>query len=198
MFRLPILVLIRGGGDILDSTISHLGFILLALTISSVESTQAFIFYLMQYSISNLNAFIILVTIGFSYVRRLASIGIVPKGIRVIDTLCKSTSSPKAEMAEGPEHASKVGFGYSSELTYSNLRDRSSHGDVCGSSRTQIHPGRDVITTDFEFETSGKSVLKSISKRQYLTKVIELSPKRRETITMRRNTGSPKGGNPYW
>lgn len=49
-----------------DSTISHLGFILLALTISSVESTQAFIFYLMQYSISNLNVFIILVTIGFS------------------------------------------------------------------------------------------------------------------------------------
>lgn len=49
------------------STISHLGFILLALSISSVESTQAFIFYLMQYSISNLNAFIILVTIGFSF-----------------------------------------------------------------------------------------------------------------------------------
>ena len=51
---------------IYDSTISHVGFILLALTISSVESTQAFIFYLMQYSISNLNAFIILVTIGFT------------------------------------------------------------------------------------------------------------------------------------
>ena len=49
------------------STISHLGFILLALSISSVESTQAFIFYLMQYSISNLNAFIILVAIGFSF-----------------------------------------------------------------------------------------------------------------------------------
>lgn len=48
------------------STISHLGFILLALTISSIESTQAFIFYLMQYSISNLNVFIILVTIGYS------------------------------------------------------------------------------------------------------------------------------------
>jgi len=48
------------------STISHLGFILLALSISSIESTQAFIFYLMQYSISNLNTFIILVTIGFS------------------------------------------------------------------------------------------------------------------------------------
>jgi NADH-ubiquinone oxidoreductase chain 2 len=48
------------------STISHVGFILLALSISSVESTQAFIFYLIQYSISNLNAFIILISIGFS------------------------------------------------------------------------------------------------------------------------------------
>lgn len=48
------------------STISHVGFMLLALGISSVESTQAFIFYLTQYIISNLNAFIILVAIGFS------------------------------------------------------------------------------------------------------------------------------------
>jgi len=48
------------------STISHLGFILLALTINSLESVQAFIFYLMQYSVSNLNAFVILISIGFS------------------------------------------------------------------------------------------------------------------------------------
>lgn len=48
------------------STISHVGFILLALSISTIESTQAFVFYLIQYSISNLNAFIILITIGFS------------------------------------------------------------------------------------------------------------------------------------
>ena len=48
------------------STISHVGFLLLALSISSVESTQAFLFYLVQYSISNLNAFIILIVIGFS------------------------------------------------------------------------------------------------------------------------------------
>jgi NADH-ubiquinone oxidoreductase chain 2 len=47
------------------STISHLGFILLALSISSIESTQAFIFYLIQYSISNLNIFIILIAMGF-------------------------------------------------------------------------------------------------------------------------------------
>jgi len=48
------------------STISHVGFILLALSINSIESIQAFIFYLMQYSISNLNAFVILISIGFS------------------------------------------------------------------------------------------------------------------------------------
>lgn len=48
------------------STISHVGFILLALGISSVESTQAFIFYLTQYTISNVNVFFILLAIGFS------------------------------------------------------------------------------------------------------------------------------------
>ena len=48
------------------STISHIGFILLALSMGSVESIQSFIFYLLQYSISNLNGFLILVGIGFS------------------------------------------------------------------------------------------------------------------------------------
>lgn len=48
------------------STISHIGFILLALFVSNIESTQAFIFYLVQYTISNLNAFLILLAIGFS------------------------------------------------------------------------------------------------------------------------------------
>ena len=48
------------------STISHIGFILLALSINSIESIQAFIFYLMQYSISNLNAFMIIISIGYS------------------------------------------------------------------------------------------------------------------------------------
>ena len=48
------------------STISHVGFILLALSINSIESIQAFIFYLLQYTVSNLNAFIILITIGYT------------------------------------------------------------------------------------------------------------------------------------
>ena len=48
------------------STISHVGFILLALTINNTESIQSYIFYILQYSLSNLNAFIILLAIGYS------------------------------------------------------------------------------------------------------------------------------------
>jgi len=49
------------------STISHIGFILLALSIQSIESIQAFFFYIVQYSLSNLNAFILLILMGYSF-----------------------------------------------------------------------------------------------------------------------------------
>ena len=49
------------------STISHLGFILLGIAINSVESIQAFLFYLIQYSFTNLNAFLLLICLGYSY-----------------------------------------------------------------------------------------------------------------------------------
>jgi len=48
------------------STISHIGFLLLALSINSIESIQSFIFYLVQYSVSNLNAFFLLISIGYT------------------------------------------------------------------------------------------------------------------------------------
>ena len=48
------------------STVSHVGFILLGLSIHTVESTQAFMFYLIQYSVSNLNAFMLILAIGYS------------------------------------------------------------------------------------------------------------------------------------
>jgi NADH-ubiquinone oxidoreductase chain 2 len=48
------------------STISHVGFLLLGLSIYSIESIQAFTFYLIQYSITNLNMFIILIMMGYS------------------------------------------------------------------------------------------------------------------------------------
>ena len=48
------------------STISHVGFILLALIVHSIDSYQAYIFYIIQYILTNLNVFFILIAIGFS------------------------------------------------------------------------------------------------------------------------------------
>lgn len=48
------------------STISHVGFILLGLSVNSVESIQAYIFYIITYTLSNLNAFFILLAIGYT------------------------------------------------------------------------------------------------------------------------------------
>jgi NADH-ubiquinone oxidoreductase chain 2 len=48
------------------STISHIGFILLALANHIRESVDSFIFYIIQYIITNLNIFLII--IAFSYI----------------------------------------------------------------------------------------------------------------------------------
>ena len=48
------------------STISHVGFILLGLCTDNMESMQASIFYIFQYTIANLNTFFILLCIGYS------------------------------------------------------------------------------------------------------------------------------------
>jgi NADH-ubiquinone oxidoreductase chain 2 len=48
------------------STISHIGFILLGLIVHTIESYQSFMFYIFQYILTNLNAFIILLSIGYS------------------------------------------------------------------------------------------------------------------------------------
>lgn len=57
------------------STISHVGFLLLALAINSEESIESFIFYLVQYSITNLNAFLILLAFGYIINSRKAGFG---------------------------------------------------------------------------------------------------------------------------
>jgi NADH-ubiquinone oxidoreductase chain 2 len=46
------------------SSISNVGFLLLALSINSVESIQAFILYLSQYMLTNINIFFIIILIG--------------------------------------------------------------------------------------------------------------------------------------
>ena len=47
------------------STISHVGFMLLALAVSGQESIDAFLFYLIQYSLTSLNSFFILLAFGY-------------------------------------------------------------------------------------------------------------------------------------
>ena len=47
------------------STISHVGFLLLALAINTEQSIDSLIFYLMQYSMTNLNTFFILLAFGY-------------------------------------------------------------------------------------------------------------------------------------
>ena len=47
------------------STISHVGFLLLALAINTEESIESFLFYLVQYSLTNVNTFLILLAFGY-------------------------------------------------------------------------------------------------------------------------------------
>ena len=47
------------------SNISHIGFILLALAINTEQAIDSFLFYIIQYSITNLNTFLILIALGY-------------------------------------------------------------------------------------------------------------------------------------
>lgn len=69
------------------STISHIGFILLALAINSESSIDSLLFYIIQYTITNLNIFLII--IALSYVKNITAIfdGGNNKDIRYISEL---------------------------------------------------------------------------------------------------------------
>jgi NADH-ubiquinone oxidoreductase chain 2 len=49
------------------STISHIGFLLLALSVFSKSSIEAFIFYIIQYTITNLDIFLIILAMGYIF-----------------------------------------------------------------------------------------------------------------------------------
>ena len=58
------------------STISHIGFILLCLSVNTEQAIDSFLFYIIQYSITNLNTFLILISLG--YILKNNSTSIVP------------------------------------------------------------------------------------------------------------------------
>jgi hypothetical protein len=68
------------------STISHLGFILLALSINTEQALDSFLFYIIQYTITNLNVFLII--IAFNYLLSyLIKNNLVIKDIKYISEL---------------------------------------------------------------------------------------------------------------
>lgn len=53
------------------STISHIGFMLLALAINTEQSIDSLLFYLIQYTITNLNTFLILIALSYVIIKNI-------------------------------------------------------------------------------------------------------------------------------
>lgn len=151
----------------------------------------------MQYSISNLNAFIILIAIGFSFVRRFALIMLTSREVGDIDKLHKSANLPKAEMVEGPQHVSKVDTGMGPESSYNCPRDTDLYDVYCYPSWARIHSDSGPNTIASKFKEPEKNSLKSILNEQCQTLVIGMTSKKNTINMIQRNAGSPKGSNPY-
>jgi NADH-ubiquinone oxidoreductase chain 2 len=58
------------------STISHIGFILLALAVNTEQSIDSFIFYIIQYTITNLNIFLVILGISYCLFRSNPQLGL--------------------------------------------------------------------------------------------------------------------------
>ena len=67
------------------STISHIGFMLLALAINTEQSIDSFLFYLFQYILTNLNIFLILLAISYIYNNKYSIIKANPLSLNIID-----------------------------------------------------------------------------------------------------------------
>jgi NADH-ubiquinone oxidoreductase chain 2 len=67
------------------SGISHMGFLLLALGVLSPESIQAFLFYLVQYILTSVNAFFIVIAIGYTLKDKVISSGSAESEYNLMD-----------------------------------------------------------------------------------------------------------------
>ena len=67
--------MIEGDGNLFslmgDSTINHVGFLLLALAVFSNSSIESFVFYIIQYTITNLNIFLIILALSYIINKRI-------------------------------------------------------------------------------------------------------------------------------
>jgi len=60
------------------STISHIGFMLLALAINTEQSIDSLIFYLIQYTITNLNTFLIIIALSYIIIKNIREVRTLP------------------------------------------------------------------------------------------------------------------------
>jgi len=68
------------------STISHIGFILLALAINTEQSIDSLLFYIIQYSITNLNIFLIIIALSYVINHSIKNKGLLEHHINNIQT----------------------------------------------------------------------------------------------------------------
>ena len=69
--------MIEGDGNLFslmgDSTINHVGFLLLALAVFSNSSIESFVFYIIQYTITNLNIFLIILALSYKINKKITT-----------------------------------------------------------------------------------------------------------------------------
>src|SRR5271156_3371492 len=77
------------------STISHIGFLLLALAINTEQSIDSFLFYLIQYTITNLNVFLIILALTYiTYASNHSSYYATQAGLGLVDLKVNTGSLP--------------------------------------------------------------------------------------------------------
>ena len=89
------------------STISHVGFMLLALAINTEQSTDSLLFYIIQYSITNLNTFLILLALSYIFSKFIPTI---------VDSRKDQIKELKSTLQEDGIYKSIIDIKYISEL----------------------------------------------------------------------------------
>src|SRR5271168_4608715 len=83
------------------STISHIGFLLLALAINTEQSIDSFLFYLIQYTITNLNVFLIILALTYiTYASNHSSYYATQAGLGLVDLKVNTGSLPLLQRFE--------------------------------------------------------------------------------------------------
>jgi NADH-ubiquinone oxidoreductase chain 2 len=101
------------------STISHIGFLLLALSVFSKSSIEAFIFYIIQYTITNLDIFLIILAFGYIFKIKYISAS-APSAPQQISS--QAQGAPLSH-DEAPSTLRSVGGGRENESVKLNLSD---------------------------------------------------------------------------